>query len=227
MSTLDTDRQAWEAHEAGQTWAAVAEAMHYANGSVARRAAMRHEARLASGRLDAKIQARDEGSAERRGPSPEAVKEALEQVKAIVEAPQFVAAVHDDKPTPTHWQEGQTLYHRSQPKAKYRFIKWNRDGSAAVWGGEPMREAYHDYRPDKLSEYPLDGTEALHVWADANLYAEFKVSELAESLGINAALIRRQVNERPDRFRRIGSARFEVRDPNADRAADQREEVHS
>lgn len=214
MSTIETDRQAWEAHEAGQTWAAVAEAMHYANGSVARRAAMRHAARIGTP---------DTRSADR----PETNEIDADMQESGSKADQIIEADPAASPSAANWDEGQTLYHRSQPKAKYRFIKWNRDGSAAVWGGEPMREAYHDYRPTSLTQYPLDGTEALHVWAESNLYAEFKVSELAEALGINAALIRRQVNERPDRFRRIGSARFEVRDPQADRDADQREEANA
>ena len=39
MDTLDRDKEASDLQEQGLTWAAVAERMHYANGSVARRCA--------------------------------------------------------------------------------------------------------------------------------------------------------------------------------------------
>lgn len=45
MDTTTRDREAWHLHESGLTWSAIAEQMHYANGSVARRAALRHRDR--------------------------------------------------------------------------------------------------------------------------------------------------------------------------------------
>lgn len=201
MSTIETDRQAWEAHEAGQTWAAVAEAMHYANGSVARRAAMRHAARI--------------------GTVP-VIED--QHIDPIIPEPRLEEPADDGRPS---YREGQLLYHRSQPKAKFRFVKWNRDGSAGVWGGEPSREAYHDYRVDVLTPHPLNGSEAVFVWAERNLHTEFTIDELAENLGVVAAVIRKTVTDRPDIFRRKGRSTFEVRDPEADRQADQKEMVAS
>ena len=208
MDTKETDQRAWEAHASGMTWAQVALEMHYANGSVARRAAMRHAAR--HGLTD--------GSAEQRGPSPEAIAEALGRIKAVVETPEFAAIVNDD--VQPAWTKGQRIYHRDEPKATFEFVKWNADGSAQVWGGERGYAAYRDFRVDAISIHPFDGSEAALQWALANVGAEQTTEELAERFDMAPPAIRRLTAERPDVFRRVGRGRFQMRNPQADRAAD-------
>jgi hypothetical protein len=139
MGTAERDAEAHAAYASGKTWAQVAVDLHYANGSVARRAAMRHLARTGE-------------------PMP------TPAVEPTVEADAPVEPDTDQQPTvePTlerpveradglpDWTEGTALRHDGEPKATYRFVRWNRDGSAQVWGGDAGHEMYRDFRVGTL-----------------------------------------------------------------------------
>ena len=200
MDTKPTDQHAWEAHASGMTWAEVARKMHYANGSVARRAAMRHASRLG---LSEAPQATPERSAEPE-PTPEPTEELEEPA---------TDALSDLK-------EGDLVYHHFMPKAKYKFVKWNADGSAQVWGGEVGHPAYRDWHVDKLSRVPNDDMESILQYASRNLFVETSVDCLVLHLGVSRLNARKVITGRPDIFRRLAFARYEIRDPHADRTAD-------
>lgn len=208
MDTRPTDQRAWEARQSGMTWAQIALDLHYANGSVARRAAKRHEERMS----------------QRRGPSEADVSDALQQIGHILTNPALAATLDaplEGEPISTpDYERGDVVYHRRMPKAKFEFIKWNADGSAQVWGGERGYAAYRDFRPADISRYPSGGDEALMAWAEANLNVETSVEVLADLLDMAPAAVRRTVTARPDVFRRVRRGVYQTRDPKADRAAD-------
>jgi len=209
MKFRPTDQQAWEAHASGMTWADVARLMHFANGSVARRAAMRYASAV--------------GAVESTSEPEEAPEEAMPAVKETdreestpIDPPPVNGALSD-------LREGDLLYHQLMPKAKFTFVKWNRDGSAQVWGGEQGYHAYHDYRTDDLSRTPNDEVERVVQWATQNVFNEVSVDSLVGLLKVARANAQKAVAGRPDLFRRLGARKFEVRDPKADRAADKAE----
>jgi hypothetical protein len=195
MNTESTDRAAWEAHHSGQTWAQVARLLQYANGSVARRAALRHAARIA-------------GSAERPdNPTPDASAPAHE----VANTPPDVELALDA-----------TIYHRGFPKAKFKFVKWNADGSLQVYGGEGGFAAYRDYHANWLSNVPSDGIAAIYVWAGqpSRLHTRVSVADIATATSAPEATVRKALRDRPDVFRRLKRDLYEIRDPKADRATD-------
>ena len=204
MDTKPTDEHAWEAHASGMTWAEVARKMHYANGSVARRAAMRHASRLG---LSEAPQATPERSAE-----PEPTQALIDEPTDEAEEPE-TNALSDLK-------EGDLVYHHFMPRAKYKFVKWNADGSAQVWGGEVGHPAYRDWHVDKLSRVPNNDIESILQYASRNVFVETSVDCLTLHLGVSRANARKAISERPDIFRRLAFARYEIRDPQADRTAD-------
>lgn len=206
MDTRPTDQRAWEARQSGMTWAQIALDLHYANGSVARRAAMRHEARLSA-----------EGGG---GPSKEAIADALTRVKTIVEGNATLVADLSVPISTPDLSLGDVVYHRAMPKAKFHFVKWNADGSAQVWGGERGYAAYRDFRTEDITRFPSSGDEAVLAWAEANLHVETSVEALADLLEMGHAAVRRTVTARPDVFRRVRRGVYETRNPKADRAAD-------
>lgn len=184
MNTESTDRAAWEAHQSGKTWALVARELRFANGSVARRAALRHAART--------------------GPPP---TESASEV-----TPPDVDLALDA-----------VIYHRGFPKAKFKFVKWNADGSLQVYGGEGGFAAYRDYHADWLSNVPSDGIAAIYVWAGqpSQLHTRVSVHDIALAVGArSSAEVRKAVRDRPDLFRRVKRDLYEIRDPKADRATD-------
>lgn len=65
-----------------------------------------------------------------------------------------------------------------------------------------------------------DGRDAIIEWAINNTFAETTVKELAEIGKVSEATARTVISERPDIFRRSEWGKYEVRDPEADRAAD-------
>lgn len=217
MDTRPNDQRAWEARQSGKTWAQIALDLHYANGSVARRAAMRHEARL------------DERVREAVALPPEvaerAVAEALDQIGEILADPAIAAVL--EAPISTEpadgalrLERGDVVYHRTMPKAKFEFVKWNADGSAQVWGGERGYASYRDFRVGDITRWPTAGDELVLAWAEANLHVLTSVDDLAETLEMPVAAVRKVVTARPDVFRRVKRGWYETRDPRADRAAD-------
>ena len=119
--------------------------------------------------------------------------------------------------------KGDTLYWRKEPKAKFKFVKMNKDGSVGLFGGEPGYGMYRDARVDDVSEHPFEGLDQLLHWAGNNLFAEITVPELAALFTLNEPAVRKYVTGRPDVFRRVGHGKYEIRDPKADREKDKNE----
>ena len=204
MNTESTDRAAWEAHQSGKTWAQVARLLQYANGSVARRAALRHAARI--------------------GPPPtESASEVTPPVRLIEPTPDARVSEVANTPPDVDLALDAVIYHRGFPKAKFKFVKWNADGSAQVYGGEGGFAAYRDYHVNWLSNVPSDGIAAIYVWAaqPSRLHTRVSVHDVAIAVGArSSAEVRKAVRNRPDVFRRVKRDLYEIRDPKADRAAD-------
>jgi hypothetical protein len=114
--------------------------------------------------------------------------------------------------------KGETLYWQVAPKAKFRFVKMNPDGSVQMVGGENGYSMGRDARVSDVSKVPFEGTERIGYWATKNLYAEVVVKDLAERFGLTEAVVRKFVTDRPDVFKRVAHGKYEVRDAEADRA---------
>lgn len=69
---------------------------------------------------------------------------------------------------------------------------------------------------------PSDGRDTIIRWAKDNTFALVTVKELADIGGVSEATVRTLLGERPDLFRKSEGRKYEVRDPQADRAADKR-----
>lgn len=209
MKFRPTDQQAWDAHMSGMTWADVARLMHYANGSVARRAAMRY------------------GGIQQIEPTPEAVEPDITVPEATPESTGseqkqlecVASSVGVDRPL-ADLKEGDLVYHHLNPKATFSFVKWNADGSAQVWGGNFGFAAYRDWHTNQLSRMPASEEDLILHWAGENLFQHVTIDRLIQHLGVNRSAVRRVTTDRPDVFRRIERGLFEVRDPRSDRAAD-------
>ena len=209
METRERDKQAWDAHQSGMTWAGVARLMHYANGSVARRAAMRHGG-----------DAQTEPTLEVVAPDITVPEETPEPAGWVQKQHEFVATWEGaDKPL-ADLKEGDLVYHHLNPKATFSFVKWNADGSAQVWGGNFGFAAYRDWHTDKLSRMPASEDDLILHWASENLFEHVTIDRLIQHLGVNRSAVRRVTTDRPDVFRRIERGLFEVRNPQADRTAD-------
>jgi len=113
--------------------------------------------------------------------------------------------------------KGEILYWRIAPKAKFKFLKLNKDGSVQMVGGENGYSMGRDAKIEDVSTVPFDGVEQIRYWATKNIFAEVTVNELAEKFGLTVAVVRKYVTDRPDAFRRIGHGKYEVRDAEEDR----------
>jgi len=209
MDTRASDKKASDLQEGGLTWSAVATEMHFANGSVARRCAMRHRQRNETVDAPAVIK-------------PKPIPVQLETVDPSTAEPITTMDEAVFQNHPTCFVPADVLYHRTMPKASFKFVKWNRDGSAEVWGGEAGHPMYRNFRIEDLSATPMTPLEALGRWAELNLFEILSVDEMAERFNAKPAAVRLYVNARPDQFRRAGHGKYETRDPQADRAADRR-----
>lgn len=215
MKIKETDKQAWDAHESGMTWAEVARLMHYANGSVARRAAMRFGT---DGQTKPTVDVIESDNIE--SDKTESA-DAQETTGWVERQHEFVASWEGSTKPLADLKEGDLVYYHQMPKATYAFVKWNPDGSAQVWGGNFGFAAYRDWHVDKLSRMPATDEDHLVHWATENLFMEVTTEYLVRHLGISMAVVRRVIKDRPDVFRRrVGSRIFEIRDPQADRSAD-------
>lgn len=67
-----------------------------------------------------------------------------------------------------------------------------------------------------------DGRDTIIAWAKDNIFALATVKELAEIGGVSEATVRNLLASRPDIFRKAEGRKYEVRDPDADRAADKK-----
>lgn len=65
----------------------------------------------------------------------------------------------------------------------------------------------------------LDARETLRVWAGNNVFAILTVKEIATAAQVPQSAVRTMVSERPDIFRKSDGRTYEIRDPQADRAA--------
>jgi hypothetical protein len=114
--------------------------------------------------------------------------------------------------------EGQTLYWRRYPKAKFKFIKINKDNSVQMSGGEPGYSSGRDAVTDEIQTFPFDGLEQVNHWAIHNVYVEITVAELAKQFDLKESAVRKFVTDKPDVFKRLSHGKYEVRDPKSDRA---------
>lgn len=67
-----------------------------------------------------------------------------------------------------------------------------------------------------------DQYEAILRWCRNHIFEEVTLADLEGLSGLSIASVRKFVGERPDIFRRLRRGVWEVRDPQADREADQR-----
>jgi len=65
--------------------------------------------------------------------------------------------------------------------------------------------------------------QAAMLWAGNNLFAEISSKQLAEAIGASLPTALKIMDSRPDVFRKLGRAKWEVRDATADRQADKKE----
>ena len=114
--------------------------------------------------------------------------------------------------------KGQTLYWRRYPKAKFRFIKMNKDGSVQMAGGESGYNSGRDAVIDEIQTCPFDGLEQINHWAMHNVYVEITVPELAKQFDLKESAVRKFVTNKPDVFKRLNHNKYEVRDAESDRA---------
>ena len=79
-----------------------------------------------------------------------------------------------------------------------------------------LRETYAQRSPNVANK-----TETKHDlidrWCADNVFAEVTVTQLAEIGNCSTGFVRKKIAERPDVFRKIGRATFEIRDPQEDR----------
>lgn len=115
------------------------------------------------------------------------------------------------------FKKGEVLYWRVAPKAKFKFVKMNSDGSVQMVGGENGYSMGRDAKIADVSTIPFDGVEQVRYWATQNVYTEVTVGELAERFGLTDAVVRKFVIDKPDVFKRVGHGKYEVRDAEADR----------
>lgn len=73
---------------------------------------------------------------------------------------------------------------------------------------------------DRLIFGRLDAREVLRQWAAQNIFAVLTVKEIATAAGVNQSAVRTIISERPDIFRKSDGRTYEIRDAQADRAAE-------
>lgn len=66
----------------------------------------------------------------------------------------------------------------------------------------------------------LDAREALRQWAERNVFALMTVAEIAAAADVTQSQVRTMITERPDIFRKSEGRNYEIRDAQADRAAE-------
>ena len=67
-----------------------------------------------------------------------------------------------------------------------------------------------------------DQYETIVGWCETNVFEETTINDLVELSGLSSPSVRKFISERPDLFRKLRRGVWEVRDPQADREADQR-----
>ena len=72
---------------------------------------------------------------------------------------------------------------------------------------------------DRLIFGRVDARETLRLWAQQHLYEVLTVREIAESADVSQSQVRTMIAERGDIFRKSDGRTYEIRDPQADRAA--------
>ena len=66
-----------------------------------------------------------------------------------------------------------------------------------------------------------DQYESIVRWCSNHIFEEVTLADLERVSGLSVASVRKFIGERPDLFRRLRRGVWEVRDPKADREADQ------
>lgn len=64
--------------------------------------------------------------------------------------------------------------------------------------------------------------ERMTEWCSDNVFAEVTINDLVEMSGLSSVSCRNFISDRPHLFRKLRRGVWEVRDPNADKEADQR-----
>ncbi len=67
-----------------------------------------------------------------------------------------------------------------------------------------------------------DQYQSIVRWCGNNVFEEVTIADLETVSGLSAPSIRRFITDRPDLFRKLRRGVYEIRDPDADRKADQR-----
>lgn len=78
-------------------------------------------------------------------------------------------------------------------------------------------------KPSEGWRTPQDGKQDILAWAKENIFQLVTVKQLAEIGEVSEATARKVVSDRPDIFVRREGRQFEVRDPQADRKADNKQ----
>lgn len=77
-------------------------------------------------------------------------------------------------------------------------------------------------RPSPSMITRVDQYESVVRWCANHVFEEVTIPDLVEVSGLSAPSMRKFIGERPDLFRKLRRGVWEVRDPKADREADQR-----
>jgi len=88
----------------------------------------------------------------------------------------------------------------------------------AQWLSEQLHTAHRS--PDSITRD--DQYQDILNWCKSNLFAEVTLQQLQEISGLSAPTVRKFIESRMDVFRKLRRGVWEVRDPKADREADQR-----
>lgn len=175
------------------TWAAVAEQMHYANGSVARRAAMRYETKQGTPTIVA-------------APRPAVVTEPIILVDTkhftVDEATRYVEQIIERHGHP-NWIAYVPIRVRNMvPQATL---------SALMAAGRSSDQ--HTTR---------DGCSVILQWCADNVFEMISIGGLAAIGGVSRGAVRKLMADNVGMFRKSDGGTFEIRDPQADRTIDRR-----
>ena len=86
------------------------------------------------------------------------------------------------------------------------------------WLAQQLATAHRS--PDSITRE--DQYKDILNWCKNNLFAEVTLADLQQLSGLSAPTVRKFIESRMDMFRKLRRGVWEVRDPQADREADQR-----
>lgn len=202
MDTKQKDQQASDLHTSGMTWAAVAEQMYYANGSVARRAAMRYETKHTSTPVDLPITIKVTPRLTIANPIPVVEFKPVDTKNFTVEqATRYVEQIIIEHGHP-NWVAHVPIRVRNMVPQETLV--------ALMALGVTEDRSTRQGRNDILS------------WCDDNVFAIVTVAQIAEIGKVTRTEARRLIANRMDIFRKSDGRTYEIRDPQQDRINDRR-----